>query len=124
MKTLRRALVLIGAAGLVAAVLAAFAINAAFAAEGEEAAAAAETAKTIGADNENYYMAVVLSAALAAGFGFLGAGYAVARVGAAAMGAASERPEILMRSIVLVALGESIAIFGALVAMLLVLKLP
>ena len=83
-----------------------------------------EAPAVVNAENVNYYMGVVLGAALAAGFGFLGAGYAVARVGAAALGAASERPELLARSIVLVALGEGIAIFGFVVALMLIMKLP
>jgi V/A-type H+-transporting ATPase subunit K len=53
----------------------------------------------------------------------LAAGYAVARVGAAALGAASERPELLVRSLLFVALAEGIAIYGLLVAVLLYLKL-
>jgi V/A-type H+-transporting ATPase subunit K len=69
-------------------------------------------------------MAMSLAAALAAGLGCLGASYAVARVGSAALGAAAERPELLMRSLIFVALGEGIAIFGLLIAILLVLKLP
>ena len=81
-------------------------------------------AVVVNEENVNYYMGVVLGAALASGFGFLGAGYAVARVGAAALGAASERPELLARSIVLVALGEGIAIFGFVVAFMLIMKLP
>ncbi|MFO8007901.1 MAG: ATP synthase subunit C [Candidatus Brocadiia bacterium] len=53
----------------------------------------------------------------------LAAGYAVGKVGAAALGAASEKPELLARSLVFVALGEGLAIFGFLVALLLWLKL-
>ncbi|MHC4480420.1 MAG: ATP synthase subunit C [Planctomycetota bacterium] len=53
----------------------------------------------------------------------LAAGYAVGRVGAAALGAASEKPELLTRSLLFVALAEGIAIYGLLVAVLLYLKL-
>jgi V/A-type H+-transporting ATPase subunit K len=116
-------IVVTGAVGLVVAVLMAFAIDAAFA-QAEEADVGDTVAKTINRDNENYYMAVVLAASLAAGFGFLGGGYAVARVGAAALGAASERPELLTRSIVLVALGEGIAVFGFVVAIVMLRYLP
>jgi len=121
METLRRMIVMTGVVGLVVAVLMAFAINAAFAAEKTETDGGGAA---INRDNENYYMAVVLGAALAAGFGFLGGGYAVARVGAAALGAASERPELLTRSIVLVALGEGIAVFGFVVAIVMLRYLP
>ncbi|NIA21895.1 MAG: hypothetical protein GWP05_08040 [Anaerolineaceae bacterium] len=49
----------------------------------------------------------------------LGAAYAVAHVGSAAIGAASEKPEMMGRSLVFVALGEGLAILGIVVAILL-----
>ena len=52
----------------------------------------------------------------------LGAGYAVGKVGAAALGAASEKPELLTRSLIFVALAEGIAIYGLLIAILLWIK--
>ena len=64
--------------------------------------------------------AIAAAAALAVGIGSIAAGYAVARVGAAALGAASERPELLMRSLIFVGLAEGIAIYGLLIAILLV----
>jgi len=66
---------------------------------------------------------IALAIGLSIGLPCLAAGYAIARVGAAALGAASERPELLTRSLIFVALGEGIAVFGLLVAILvLVLK--
>ena len=133
MGTLRRMIVVGGVVGILVAVALALAIDAVFAqaVEAESATVEVKTdqpttapAKELTPENARYYMAVVLGAALAAGFGFLGGGYAVARVGAAALGAASERPELLVRSLVFVALGEGIAIFGLVVAILLVLRLP
>jgi V/A-type H+-transporting ATPase subunit K len=110
--------------GIVVALVLAFAIDGLFA-QGEGAVIGQERKVVELTDvNARYYMSVVLAAALAAGFGFLGGGYAVARVGAAALGAASERPEMLVRSLVFVALGEGIAVFGLVIAILLVLKLP
>lgn len=53
----------------------------------------------------------------------LAAGYAVGKVGAAAMGAASERPEIVGRALLFVALAEGIAIYGVLAAILLYTKI-
>ena len=66
-----------------------------------------------------------LSIAIAAAIGLpcLAAGYAVGKVGAAALGAASEKPELLTRSLVFVALAEGIAIYGLLIAILLWMKL-
>jgi V/A-type H+-transporting ATPase subunit K len=59
-----------------------------------------------------------LSAALAAGLSALAAGYAVAMVGSAAVGALAEKPELLGRVLILVGLAEGIAIYGLIVAIL------
>ena len=64
-----------------------------------------------------------IAIAVAIGLPCLAAGYAVGRVGAAALGAASEKPELLTRSLLFVALAEGIAIYGLLVAVLLWFKL-
>jgi len=66
-----------------------------------------------------------LSIALAVAIGLpcLGAAYAVGKVGAAALGAASERPELLTRSLLFVALAEGIAIYGLLIAILIWAKM-
>ncbi|MEP6884826.1 MAG: ATP synthase subunit C [Gammaproteobacteria bacterium] len=60
------------------------------------------------------FMAAALSTALAA----LAAGYAVARVGSAAIGAIAEKPELFGRALVLVGLAEGIAIYGLIVSIL------
>ena len=59
-----------------------------------------------------------LSAALSAGLAALGAGYAVARVGSAAVGAVAEKPDLFGRVLVLVGLAEGIAIYGLIVSIL------
>ncbi|PLX36247.1 MAG: H+transporting two-sector ATPase C subunit [Hyphomicrobiales bacterium] len=59
-----------------------------------------------------------ISAAVAAGLGTLAAGYAVAVVGSAAVGALTEKPELLGRVLILVGLAEGIAIYGLIVAIL------
>jgi V/A-type H+-transporting ATPase subunit K len=59
-----------------------------------------------------------LAAALSAGLAALGAGYAVARVGSAAVGAVAEKPELFGRVLVLVGLAEGIAIYGLIVSIL------
>lgn len=122
MKTLKRMLVVGGVIGLVVAVVMALMIHSAFAQT--ESERPGTEAKKVTEVNSPYFMAVVIGAALAAGFGFLGGGYAVAKVGAAALGAAAERPELLTRSIVLVALGEGIAVFGFVVALMMLRVLP
>jgi len=65
-----------------------------------------------------------IAIALSIGLPCLGAGVAVGRVGAAAIGAATEKPELLARSLIFVALAEGIAIYGLLVAILLYTKFP
>ncbi len=56
--------------------------------------------------------------AFAAGLSALAAGYAVAHVGAAAVGVLAEKPEMLGRVLILVGLAEGIAIYGLIVAIL------
>jgi V/A-type H+-transporting ATPase subunit K len=65
------------------------------------------------------YIAAALSTALAA----LGAGYAVARVGSAGVGAIAEKPELFGRVLVLVGLAEGIAIYGLIVSILILNRL-
>jgi len=52
----------------------------------------------------------------------LGAAYAVAVVGSAAVGAMTEKPELLGRLLILVGLAEGIAIYGLIVAVLILDK--
>ncbi len=59
-----------------------------------------------------------IAAALAVGFSSLGAGIAVSGVGSAAMGAVSERPELMGRSLIYVGLAEGIAIYGLIVSIM------
>jgi len=59
-----------------------------------------------------------VAAAVAAGLSTLGAGYAVAIVGSAAVGALAEKPELLGRLLIFVGLAEGIAIYGLIVAIL------
>jgi V/A-type H+-transporting ATPase subunit K len=53
-----------------------------------------------------------LAAAVCIAGGMLGAGYAVGKVGSAALGAASERPEITGPALLFVAMGEGIGVLG------------
>ncbi len=64
-----------------------------------------------------------LSAALSVAIACAGAGYAVAHVGAAAVGAMSERPELAGRAIILVGLAEGIAIYGLIVSVMILGRL-
>ncbi len=64
-----------------------------------------------------------LSAAIAVGASTLGAGIAVAVVGAAAMGAIGEKPELAGRALIFIGLAEGIAIYGLIVALMILAKL-
>jgi len=64
-----------------------------------------------------------LAAAFAIAMSVLGAGHAVGRIGSAALGAAAEKPELLTRSILFVALAEGLAALGFAIAMMLIQKI-
>ena len=78
---------------------------------------AAEAVKTAAVDSGVAQWAL-LSAAIAAGLGTVGAGIAVAAVGAAAVGVLAEKPDLLGRVLIFVGLAEGIAIYGLIVAIL------
>lgn len=59
-----------------------------------------------------------MAAALATGIAALGAAYAVAHVGAAAVGAITEKPEMFGRVLILVGLAEGIVIYGLIISVL------
>jgi V/A-type H+-transporting ATPase subunit K len=65
----------------------------------------------------------LIAAALATGLSSLAAGYAVATVGAAAVGALAEKPELLGRLLIFVGLAEGIAIYGLIVSILILARL-
>ena len=67
--------------------------------------------------------AIFYAIAAIMGIGSISAGYAVGKVGAAAMGAAAEKPELLGKAIAFVGLGEGIALFGFLISLFLVFKI-
>jgi V/A-type H+-transporting ATPase subunit K len=58
------------------------------------------------------------SAAIAFGAAAIAAGWAISRAGSAGLAAAAERPEIRTVAIIISALGEAIAIYGLVVALL------
>ena len=79
-----------------------------------EPAQAADTA----ADGNSW--AALLGAGIAVAGSTIGAGFAVAYTGAAALAAVSEKPEMFGRSLVIVGLAEGIAIYGLVVAIILI----
>lgn len=64
-----------------------------------------------------------LAAAIATGLSSLGAAYAVATLGTAAVGALTEKPELFGRLLILVGLAEGIAIYGVIVSVLILNRL-
>ncbi|NOQ47437.1 MAG: F0F1 ATP synthase subunit C [Desulfobulbaceae bacterium] len=64
-----------------------------------------------------------MAAAIAVGASSLGAGIAVALVGSAAMGAMSEKPEMAGRALIFLGLAEGIAIYGLIVAIMILGKI-
>ena len=81
---------------------------------GAEVRVARTPAETIG---------IAASVAFTTGLACVAAAYAVGKVGAAALGAAAERPELLGRSLLFVGLAEGIAIYGLIIAILLARQL-
>lgn len=83
-----------------------------------EPATAVHTAQQTAAGSENW--AALLGAAIAVAGSSLGAAIAVAYTGSAALAAMSERPELFGRAMVIVGLAEGIAIYGLIVAIILI----
>ena len=67
--------------------------------------------------------AIFYAVAFTMGVSCLSAGYAVGKVGAAALGAAAEKPELLGKAIIFVGLAEGIAIYGLIIGVYLISKL-
>lgn len=64
-----------------------------------------------------------IAAALCTGLATIGAGYAVATVGSSALGAVSEDPKILGKTLIYVGLAEGIAIYGLIISIMILSKL-
>ncbi len=64
----------------------------------------------------------LIAAAIAFGLGAIGAGIAIANVGAAAMGAIGERPEIASQALIFIALAEGLVVFGFITALMILGK--
>jgi V/A-type H+-transporting ATPase subunit K len=64
----------------------------------------------------------LVAASIAFGLGAIGAGIAISHVGAAAMGAVAEKPQIAGQALIFVALAEGIVVFGLVTAFLILNK--
>jgi F0F1-type ATP synthase membrane subunit c/vacuolar-type H+-ATPase subunit K len=65
----------------------------------------------------------LIAAALATGFGCIGAGIAVAVVASSAVGAISENPSLLGKTIIFAGLAEGIAIYGLIISIMILSKI-
>jgi V/A-type H+/Na+-transporting ATPase subunit K len=122
----------VSVAGLIAglAVFALFAgtVKRAYAAEGQDAATseiapAKEHAEIQAAAKDPGASRIAfIAAAIAVGIGSAAAGLAVGMVGTAAIGAVGEKPDLAGRAIIFVGLAEGIAIYGLIIAIMILGK--
>jgi V/A-type H+-transporting ATPase subunit K len=89
---------------------------------GTPAAAAAVAVPEAAASTTGIGGSALIAAAIAVAGSSIGAAFAVAYTGSAALAAMSERPEIFGRAMVVVGLAEGIAIYGLIVAVILIGK--
>jgi V/A-type H+-transporting ATPase subunit K len=109
----RRTLYVVNGFVMVIGLAMVIAIVAAFPADA--AGAAQDSAETAEANSS-----ALIAASIAVAGSSLGAAIAVAYTGAAALAAMSERPELFGRSMVIVGLAEGIAIYGLIIAIILI----
>jgi V/A-type H+-transporting ATPase subunit K len=64
----------------------------------------------------------LIAASVAFGLGAVGAGLAISHVGAAAMAAVAEKPQIAGQALIFVALAEGIVVFGFITALMILGK--
>ncbi|HUX21097.1 MAG TPA: ATP synthase subunit C [Spirochaetia bacterium] len=77
-----------------------------------------QSSKTISPEQAEVSKWGLLAAALAFGLGAVGAGIAIGSVGAAAMGAIAEKPEMASQALIFVALAEGLVVFGFVTALM------
>jgi V/A-type H+-transporting ATPase subunit K len=78
--------------------------------------------KSISAEQASVSRFAFIAAAVAFGLGAIGAGVAIGNVGAAAMGAIAEKPEIAGQALIFVALAEGLVVFGFITALMILGK--
>ena len=80
-------------------------------------------AATAGSASETASGLKYIGAALSTGLATIGTGYAVGVVGSSALGAVSEDPSLLGKSLIYVGLAEGIAIYGLVISILILQQL-
>lgn len=112
---------------LVMLAVACFGTLSAFAAGEDDAAAVAETTAVTETDETSAHNASLsiglIAAALATGLAGIGGGIAVAAGAPAAIAANSENPKTFGKSLIFVALGESIALYGLVISIMILSRL-
>jgi V/A-type H+-transporting ATPase subunit K len=68
-------------------------------------------------------LGLAFASAVAVGSCVFGAAFAMGRIGTAALGAAAEKPELLMRTLLFMALAEGLGVLGFAIAILLLQKI-
>ncbi len=89
-----------------------------------KAAAQAQQAQTqeISAARAEVSKFGLIASAIAFGFGAIGAGVAIASVGAAGIGAVAEKPDIAGQALIFIALAEGLVVFGFITALMILGK--
>lgn len=112
---------------LVMLAVACFGALGAFAAGEDDTAAVAETTAVTETDETSAHNASLsiglIAAALATGLAGIGGGIAVAAGAPAAIAANSENPKTFGKSLIFVALGESIALYGLVISIMILSRL-
>lgn len=75
-----------------------------------------------GTDNSGALKYGMIAASIAFGLGAIGAGIAISHVGAAAMGAVAEKPQVAGQALIFVALAEGLVVFGFITALMILGK--
>jgi len=88
---------------------------------GGESSQGAQVAQPVVKSPENVKWGLV-AASVAFGLGAIGAGIAISHVGAAAMGAVAEKPQIAGQALIFVALAEGLVVFGFITALMILGK--
>lgn len=82
------------------------------------------TTEVIESSNEKDYKGIgLIAAAISTGLGCLAAGISVAVVGSSAIGAVSENPKLLGKTIIIAGLAEGIAIYGLIISIMILNKI-
>jgi V/A-type H+-transporting ATPase subunit K len=74
--------------------------------------------QTLSAEEAGVQKFGLMAAAVAFGLGAIGAGIAIANVGAAAMGTIGEKPELASQALIFIALAEGLVVFGFITALM------